>query len=177
MGINVFLNALLVLAVGAYFIPVENKISINDSKDIPLVVFEEPLMYTLDNVSVSRVVQASHAVRYKNRDELLNADIILKNEDPKKGFKLEKLKAKVVIKKGDSFILKKDVKYQRDDFINLDTNELNYNFKTKIAYNNVPYDGIYYNHTIKGTKLYLDANKSSMKSKNVHFVIDMKNKK
>lgn len=177
MGINVFLSSLLAISVGVYFIPVENVVKITDNKDIPLVVFEEPLMYTLDESSVSRVVQSSHAVRYENRDEMINANVILKNKDPKKKFDAENLKAEIIIKKGDIFTLKKGVEYKRDDFIDLTTDELFYNLDTKVAYNEVPYEGNYFDHYIKGKKLYLDANKNSMKSKDVHFEIDMKNKK
>ena len=177
MDIRIFVYALLGLSAAAYFLPVENLTKTNVDKDIPLVVFEEPLMYTLDEVGVSRVVQSSHAVRYKNRDEMFNADIILKNRAEKKTFDLEKLKAKTIIKKGDDFTLLKDVNYKRDNFVNLDTQEMYYNLKTRIAYNNIPYEGTYNKHYLKGTKLYLEGNKSLIKSKDVHFEIDMKNKK
>lgn len=174
MGINVFLSSLLLVAAGTYFIPVKNLSKSDEDKDIPLVVFDKPQMYTLTENSLNRVVEASHVIRYKNRDEMLNANIALKNKDENKNFDTEILKAKRLIKKDDIFTLKNEVVYQRDDFISIRTDELYYNLKTKVAYNNLPYEGKYYNHILKGDKLYLDVAKNSMKSNNVHFEIDMK---
>ena len=67
MDIKFFNYSLLFLAIGAYFIPVENRAKNNDIKDIPLVVFEKPLMYTVSNKNVSRIVEASHAIKYKTK--------------------------------------------------------------------------------------------------------------
>ncbi len=175
MGVKIFVNALLVLAIGVYFIPVENKKTREDIKDIPLVVFENPKMYTLSENTLSRVVNASHAVKYQNRDEMFNANIIIKNEKVKKDFLVDKIKSDLIINHGDILTFKGNVNYQRDYFINLDTSKLYYNTKDKIAYNDVAYKGNYYKSTVDGTDLYLDSVNSSMKSKNVHFEIDMKN--
>ena len=177
MDIKLFNYSLLILAVGAYFIPVENVIKNDDSKDIPLVIFEKPIMHTLTEQNVSRTVIASHAVRYKTRDEMFDANVLLRNNLKEKDFKIETLEAQVIIKKGDDLTLRRDVKYRRDDFINLNTNELDYNLTTRLAQNSVAYDGNYYNNYIEGTNLFLDGLNSNMKSNNVHFEIEVKNKK
>lgn len=41
----------------------------------------------------------------------------------------------------------------------------------------MPYNGYYYKNTVKGTNLYLDGTKNYMRSKDVHFEIEVKNKK
>jgi hypothetical protein len=87
MDIKVFNYSLLLLAIGAYFIPVDNRKKDYDTKDIPLVVFEEPLMYTLNDKNLSRIVDASHAIRYKTRDEMYDADILLQNDLKKNDYK------------------------------------------------------------------------------------------
>ncbi|MFK2821948.1 hypothetical protein ACOJTA_03200 [Malaciobacter sp. WC5094] len=175
MGVNIFVNALLVLAVGIYFIPVENKKTKENIKDIPLVVFEKPKMFTLSQETLTRVVIANKAIKYKNRDEMFNANIVIKNEKPQRGFFVEKVKADLIISHGDILTFKDNVNYQKDSFINLNTSKLYYNTKEKIAYNDVLYDGNYYKNTVKGTDLYLNLMNNSLKSKNVHFEIDMKN--
>jgi hypothetical protein len=177
MDIKLFNYSLLLLAIGAYFIPVENIKKDSDIKDIPLVIFEKPLMYTLDDENLSRIVDSSHAIRYKTRDEMYDANILLKNNLEEKDYKIETLEAQVIIKKGDDLSLRKDVKYNRDNFINLNTDALDYNLKTRLAKNSVAYDGYYYKNSIKGTNLYLDGIQNHMKSKNVHFEIEVKNKK
>ncbi len=177
MDIKFFNYSLLILALGAYFIPVENIKKDDDNKDIPLVIFEKPVMHTLNEKNVLRTVIASHAVRYNTRDEMFDANILLRNNLEQKDFKIETLQAQIIIKKGDDLSLRRDVKYKRDDFINFNTNELDYNLKNRIAQNTVKYDGTYYNNYMIGTNLYLDGLNNNMKSKNVHFEIEVKNKK
>ena len=87
MAIKIFTFLLLVLSVGYYFVPVENIKKNELDKDIPLVIFESSFMYTINEESINRIVYSTHAIRYKNRDELYNADIILKNTDKTKNFK------------------------------------------------------------------------------------------
>ena len=177
MDIKLFNYSLLLLAIGTYFIPVENRVKNDDIKDIPLVVFEKPLMYTITDKNVSRIVEGSHAVKYKTRDEMYDANIVLRNNLEKKDYNIETLEAQVIIKKGDNLTLRKDVKYNRDNFINLSTDALDYNIKTKVAMNDISYDGYYYNNRINGNSLYLDGMKNNIKSKDVHFEIEVKNKR
>lgn len=174
MDIKSFITILLVLGIAAYFIPVENIKKDKSDKDIPLVIFEEPLMYTFNDSTITRVVQASHAVRYKNRDEMFNADIILNNIDKTKKYITEKFKADIIIKKKELYTLFDNVKYTRDNFITFSTNELYYNENTKIVYNDKPFEAKYYKSLLKGTNLYFDTTEKEMKSQNTHFEIDMK---
>ncbi|MDD2896851.1 MAG: hypothetical protein PHG81_12615 [Aliarcobacter sp.] len=176
MGIKLFTFILLILSVGSYFIPVENLKKNLVDKDIPLVIFEDAFMYTIDENSINRIVFATHAIKYKNRDEMYNADIILKNIDATKNFYSEKLKADLIVKKGDNYTLTNNVKYTRDDFIKLNTNELFYDDMNKIAQNTKPFDAIYNNHFVKGNTVYLDVNNDFIKAKNTHFEIDVTKK-
>ena len=176
MDMRIFTSILLFLALGAYFFPVENLKKNALEKDLPLVIFEKPVMYTLNELNVNRLVMATHAVKYQNRDEMFNADIILKNNDLSKDFDSEKLKADLIVKKGDIYNLTNNVKYTRDDFIKLNTNELNYDDKNKIVKNSKPFDAIYNTHSLKGTNLYLNINDNYVKANNTHFEIDVTKK-
>jgi hypothetical protein len=176
MAIKLFTFILLLLSLGAYFVPVENLKKTLVNKDTPLVVFEDALMYTIDENSINRLVFATHAIKYKNRDEMYNADILLKNLDDTKNFESEKLKADLIVKKGDNYTLLNNVKYTRDDFIKLNTNELFYDDIKKIARNTKPFDAIYNNHFVKGNSVYLDINNEFVKAKNTHFEIDVTKK-
>lgn len=176
MAIKLFTFILLLLSFGAYFIPIENFKNTLVDKDKPLVIFEDALMYTIDENSINRLVFATHAIKYKNRDEMYNADILLKNLDDTKNFENEKLKADLIVKKGDNYTLINNVKYTRDDFIKLNTNELFYDDIKKIAQNTKPFDAIYNNHFVKGNSVYLDINNEFVKAKNTHFEIDVTKK-
>ena len=171
MDIRNFNYLLLVVAILFYFVPVENKTSYDENKDLALVVFDDPLMYTLTQDQTTRMINAKKFIRFKNRDEMYIADITLNNIEK------ENLKALSIIKRADQLTLKDNVIYSKSNTISLNTNELYYNLDTKIAYNNVPYKGSYFSHKIAGEELYLDTQNSIIESDNVHFEIDVNNKK
>ena len=78
MDIRYLALTFLAVSTAYYFVPVENK-NINKEKvDVPQVIFENPLMYTLTTKEVSNIIKASNAVRYSSKDELYNATIYLK---------------------------------------------------------------------------------------------------
>ena len=68
------------------------------------------------------------------------------------------------------------MKYKRDDFIKLNTEELFYNDLTKIASNTKPFDGVYNSNSVKGDTLYFDVNKNFVMAQNTHFEIEIDNK-
>jgi lipopolysaccharide assembly outer membrane protein LptD (OstA) len=173
MGIKSFIFILLFLSISTYFIPIKKLEKNETDKDLPQVIFENPVMYTLNDKNIHRVVIAEHAVKYQNRDEMFNADITLNNQDETKEFKSENLKADKIVKKGDVYTLTNNVKYKRDDFIKLNTNHLIYDDVNKIAKNNKPFQAIYNDNIFNGTNLYLDINNDNIKAKNAHFEIDM----
>jgi hypothetical protein len=176
MVIKLFTFCIFALSLWAYFIPIEEAKDRVINQDIPLVIFENPYMYTIDENCINRTVQASYAIKYKNRDEMLNADIFLKNIDKNKNFNNENLKADLIVKRENDYTLTNNVKYLRDDFVKLNTNELFYNDLTKIATNSKPFDGIYNNNFVKGETLYLDINKGFVAAQNTHFEIEIDNK-
>lgn len=176
MAIKLFTFLLFTLSLWAYFIPVKNIENKVVNNDIPLVIFEMPYMYTIDENCINRTVEASYAIKYKTREEMLNANVILKNIDETKNFISENLKADTIVKKENDYTLTNNVKYTRDDFVELNTNELFYNDLTKIATNTKPFNGTYNNNSVKGEILYFDANKSFVKAQNTHFEIEIDNK-
>ena len=176
MAIKIFTFLLLAISLGSFFIPIESIKKNSVDKDAPLVIFESPFMYTIDENSINRIVKASHAIKYENRDEMYDANILLKNLDKTQNFKSEKLKADLIVKKANDYILTDNVKYSRDDFIKLDTEELFYNDINKIVKNSKPYNAIYYSHFLNGENVYLDINKDFITSKNTHFEIKIDKK-
>lgn len=176
MGIKLFTFVLFVLSIGAYFIPVKNIQNSVADKDLPIVVFEKPFMYTLDEKSIHRIVVASQAVKYQNRDEMFNADITLKNRDSTKNFTSERLLADFILKKADVYTAINNVRYTRDNFIRLNTHELIYDNTNKIAQNGKPFNGYYNNNLINGSNLYFDINNDYITAQNTHFEIDVTKK-
>ena len=176
MVIKFFAFILLFLSVLAYFIPIEDMKKTIVDNTVPIVIFEESTMYTIDENSINRIIYANNAVKYNNRDEMYDANITLKNLDETKNFKSENLKADLIVKKQSNYTLKNNVKYTRDDFIKLNTEELFYDDTKKIANNTKPFDAIYNNHSLKGDTFYIDINNDFAKAKNTHFEIDVTKK-
>ena len=176
MVIKYFAFTLFILSIGAYFIPIEDaKKNIIDN-NAPIVIFETPVMYTLNEDGIKRVIYAKNATRYKDRDEMYDVDITLKNLDITKDFKSENLKADLIVKKENKYTLTNNVKYTRDNFIEVNTNELFYDDLLKIADNTKAFDAIYNNHRLKGDTFYIDINNDFAKAKNTHFEIDVTKK-
>lgn len=176
MVIRAFVLILLVLSVTSYFIPVENIIKKDNEVETPLLVFNDSTMYTLTTDSMNRIVYAKEVYRFEKRDVMHEGALTLKNIDSKNNYVTDVLYSDIIVKRGDIYKFFKNVRFKREDFISLNTDELFYNAKEEIVTNTLPFDGNYYNNTIKGDNLYLDMKSYFMKSNNTHFEIDMKNK-
>lgn len=176
MVIRAFVLILLVLSVTSYFIPVENIIKKDNEVETPLLVFNDSTMYTLTTDSMNRIVYAKEVYRFEKRDVMHEGALTLKNFDSKNNYVTDVLYSDIIVKRGDIYKFFKNVRFKREDFISLNTDELFYNAKEEIVTNTLPFNGNYYNNTIKGDNLYLDMKSYFMKSKNTHFEIDMKNK-
>ena len=173
MVIRTFVLALLGLAFLSYFVPVEEVNNKNSEEDIALLTFNESTMYTLTPANMNRVVKSKKVIRFKDRDVLYDGELILKGKDKENNILTDVLVSDVIIKRDDIFSFINNVKFKRNDFLTLKTNELIYDSKTKIATNTLPFDGTYFNNTIQGETIYLDLNKYQMKSKNVHFEVEV----
>ncbi|RXK01067.1 hypothetical protein CRU98_01035 [Arcobacter sp. CECT 8986] len=172
MVIKFFIYALFAFSLGIYFIPISENNNKDEQKDIPLITFNDSTMYTLNEETTTKIVNAKKASRFKTHDIMYEGEFILKAKDKKVKNATDFISANVIIKKEDNYTFIKDVKFRRDDFITLNTDELYYNDKTQIATNTVPFNGTYYKHYLKGKNLYLDLQKEIMKSKNSHFEIE-----
>ncbi len=177
MVIRVFVLGLLVLASLSYFIPVENKDKKSAQNDIPLLTFSDSTMYTLTTDSMNRIVHSKSALRYKDRDVMHEGALLIKGVDKENNEISDTLTADVIIKRAEAYKFLNDVKFRRNDYITLNTDELLYNAETKVATNTLPFEGTYFNNYIKGKNIYLDLDKYYMKAEDSHFEIEVQEKK
>lgn len=176
MVIKIFVFVLFSLSVISYFIPIDKVNSDEDAKDRPLLTFIDSTMYTLDTNSLNRIIFAKKAIRYSDRDVMHSSSLMLKNIDKDNKEISDILLADLIIKRGDNFKFLNDVKFTRNDYITLNTDELLYNAKTRVATNTLPFNGTYFNNHIEGENIYLDLNKYYMKSLKTHFEIEVEKK-
>ncbi len=176
MVINVFVILLLLFSTLSYFIPVENRAKKDATEDIALLTFNNSTMYTLTPDSMNRLINSEKVLRYKDRDVMYKGVLTLKGKDKDNKEITDTLYSDLIVKRGDNFKFSKNVKYKRDDYITLNTDELYYDAKSRVAKNTLPFEGTYFNNYIKGEQIYLDFNKYHMKSKKTHFEIEIQKK-
>jgi len=175
MVIRSFILIIFILALTSYFIPVENIDTKKSDEEIPLLVFHDSTMYTLTTQSMNRIVYAKQVLRFSKRDIMHEGALTIKNFDKNNDFITDVLYSDVIVKRGEIYKFFKNVRFKRENFITLNTDELFYNAKEEIATNTLPFEGTYYNNIIKGDNLFLNMKDYYMKSNNTHFEIDMKN--
>lgn len=173
MGIKSFVWTLFVVALFSLFAQVSNKDVQKATGDNPLVYFENSIMYTINEEALQQVVQSTQAQRFKDRDEMYNGSIILRVDDKENPNLKDFISAQKIIKKEEKIEMYDDVVYDRGDFFKLRTNELFYDMKSEIAYNNQPFRSIYYGDVLNGSHFYMNNTTSFFKAKRSHFEVDM----
>jgi hypothetical protein len=174
MVIRIFIFSLLIISTISLLLTVNNDISDSKSKDIALITFKDSTMYTMDDENVVRVIRSKKAVRYRNRDEMYNGILISKIKSKEIKDSADIISADFIEKKGSKLKFVDHVKYDREDFLSLKTDLLHYDLESKIAYNNKPFIGKYYDDFLIGSELYFDANKAYFRSKKALFEINTK---
>jgi len=76
MALKIFIFLMLVFSTIFYFIPVESLHTSLKKEEAPQLMFENSTMYTLNDIGVTRVVEAANVLKYKNRDEMYLAKLL-----------------------------------------------------------------------------------------------------
>lgn len=173
MAIKYFAYSLLVISILSMLAGVDEKAKNGAKKEQAQIIFDNSTLYTLNTENIDKIVNSSQALRYKNRDVLYDGKIILRANDETTDY----IESDIIVRRKDNYKFLNNVKYNKDNNILLNTQELFYNTKTKIAKNNKPFDGYYYDSKLEGTNLYLDSTKSIFKSNKSHFEIELDSKK
>lgn len=173
MVIKSFVFILFCLGLISYFIPIDSNNKKDLEEDMALLTFNDSTMYTLTPTSMNRIIYSKKAIRYKDRDVMIEGALTLKGKDANNKEITDVLYSDIIIKREENFNFLGNVRYKRDDAITLNTDELIYNSLTKIATNTMPFDGLYFNNYIKGENIYLDMNKYYMKANNTHFEVEV----
>lgn len=167
MAINYFTYAILVISLVSAIVEITPKEKDNNKEEKPQIVFENSTLYTFNVDNLERIVNSTRAMKYKTKDIMYDGKIILRRVDNGTDY----IESDVIIKRLEQYKFLNNVKYNRENNIILNTDELFYDGIKKIATNTIEFDGIYNDSTIKGKALYLDTNKSVFKAKNTHFEV------
>jgi len=166
MAINLFLFSIIAFSIFLVNIGIEEKVIKDDYTNIPLITFDNSIMYDIDDKNIKQMVQSRQALNYKYRDELYDATIIKRDNNNSNS-----MSAELILKKGNIYKMYQNVNLTTTNNYQLITDFLVYNEKTKVAYNNVPFILNQNNSELTGDNLYYDGLKNIIKAKNTHFII------
>ncbi len=172
MALKIFVYTLLVFS-GLFVIgDVQNQEEKQITNDLALLSFKNATMYTLTEDNISRVVYANDVYRYKNRDIMYNAKIILTKANESV---TDVVKADIIIKKAQKYRFLNNASFSRDNYLFIKSDEFLYDASKETITNTIDYSGYYYNNTLRGNSFYFNNISSIFKSKTVHFEIETKN--
>ena len=165
MAINIFVFSIIIIAAILTNFKVEEQVVKKEYTNMPLVTFENSIMYDIDDQNIKQIVQSIQALNYKNRDELYDATIIIRNDLNSS----DTISAEYMLKKGDEYKLYQNVHLMQSDTTQLRSDFLVYNSLTKIAQNNTKFILTYNNNELTGDNLYFNGIDNIIKAKNTHF--------
>ena len=172
MGINKFIYFLLICSILVLFYDKDTKDVLVDNQEKPEISFYNSTAYDITTTGVNQIVRANEAYMYKTREELVEGTLISKG----------KTINTVNIASGDHFIKIEDQLYidgnvnlQLENDVEVTTEQLEYNLKTKIAKNSLPFEAIQYNHRFEGNNLYLDLTNKYIKADKTKMRIEVIN--
>ena len=168
MALNFFIFLIIVISLLMTNLEVKERNLSITYKDIPMVVFENSTLYEISKKEVIRIIQSSKALNYKDRDELFDATIIVRNRDKNSS---DSISAKHIIKKDRFYKMYQNVYLNRDNTMQLQTNFISYDEKNQIASNDVDFKLIHNNSILTGDSFYFDGINGIIKAKNAHFII------
>jgi len=174
MGIRGFVLVLFCIAFVMLFYTDDTKVEVIEKKELPTVVFDNSIMYKIDENSVLEVLKSSKANIFKDKEEFIDATIVLKSD--KDLNETNNIAANYILKMGDMLYLNKNVNLYMANGLSLNTEELTFNIAKKIGTNSSAFIAKIDNNILNGDNLYIDVNKRHIIAKNSKFKIDVRDK-
>ena len=171
MGINYFLYFSIIISIFVLSSKVQVKNNKVVSKNQSNFEFDNFNKFTIDTKNVSSIISADKYIKFQNKGKMLKANITSRVEGKEI---IDTLIADTIIKKDSMLFLDGNIKYNRDSYIELNTNYLQYNMKTLVFIGNGKFDGKYQGNKIKGENLYFDTVNNIFKAQNTEFELSIK---
>jgi len=174
MGINLFVLLIIIISIIVTNIEEDVRIKKIEYENVPIVTFNNSTLYIIDDKKVKQIISSSQALSYKNRDELYDATILIKN----KYNKTNTIDAEYILKNDNVYKLYQNVhiKINEKDNIQLNSDYMKYDTKSNIISNNKPFELRYNDNILEGNDLFYDNRYNIIKAKNTHFIIKKENK-
>jgi len=167
MGISKFMMSLIIFTLIFLFVEKDQIIQKVQNEKKPTVSFIDSTMYEITEVNIKQIVKSKQTDIYNEREELKDATIVARSNN--NSYDTNIVSSKNMIKIDDKVFLSDSVNLQLSNGTNIKTEQLNYNLKTKIAYNDVDFTAIRDTDTFKGNSLYLDSVNNHLKAEKTKF--------
>lgn len=174
MGISKFMILLIIFTLGFLFIDKDQSVQKVRQESKPKVSFFDSTMYEITEQNVNQIVKSKQADIYEKNEKLTDATIVIKSD--KNSYDTNIISANSMIKIGDKVYLNDKVNLQLSDGTNIKTEQLDYNLKTKIVQNSVPFIAKRDNDTFKGENLFLNSVSEYIKAEKTKFRMKVENK-
>ncbi|MEA3498927.1 MAG: LPS export ABC transporter periplasmic protein LptC [Campylobacterota bacterium] len=171
MGITKFIYLLLVIAIIFLFYNQKSDIKVAKTDEKPLLVLENSIVYDITEQGLEKIVQFEKGFIFKNYEKSFETVIVSKDNNSSA---INLLSAKQMVKRDDKLTLIGDIHLLNTDDFNLETEELQYNLKTKIAQNNTNFTFYKGDSELKGVGIYLDSVNKNIEASKAHFKIKLK---
>lgn len=166
MAINKFLLGLFVLSAFFLFYDIKSVKNNIKKEEKPLVSFYDTISYKIDDKNVKSIVKANEIYLYKKREEMATTTMLLRDNS---GQGSNFAKSDFVTKIDNDLYLDGNVLLQAQNGIELTSEQLEYNTKTQIAKNQLPFKIVYGDNTFKGKNLFFDLNNKRINGKEINF--------
>lgn len=173
MDISKFLIILIVFTLG-FLLVEQKKIEFSPQlEEKAQVTFTNSMMYEISATKVHQIIKSKQADIYKNREELRDAVMIVKSD--KNSEETSTVSGQKIIKKKNKVSLAGDVSLQLSNGIAIETEQLEYDLKTRIARNSVDFQATRATERFSGNSLYLDSIKNHIVAQQAKFRMRVEN--
>ncbi len=170
MGLKIFsLFILLYMTTISYLILSKEKYTnteLKNKKEIPLIEFENIKNYHLTKNGVDTVIKAKKALRFYDRDEIKDVDILTFQRGKK-----ERLRAKEANYKNNIIYLYGNIIYKNEENLTLISEEMIYKLKKKIISSKSPFTLIAKKVKINGKSFVYNRQKGIIEALKIEAII------
>jgi hypothetical protein len=169
MAINKFIFILLGCSIIFLMVDTKSEVVKKTKYEKPIVSFYDSIMYDINSKNVNKIIQSKEAYFYKEMEELVDGTIITRTQNESTNM----VSGSNMIKIKDDIYIDGNVHFLMGNSADLKTEQLEYNTKTKIAKNVVPFTMIKDDDIFIGRDLYLNGNTKHIIAKNIKIKIRM----
>lgn len=142
------------------------------NQNVPEIIMQNVKNFELTDSGVLSFLQSKIVRRYKTHDEFEDVSMLKKNPN---GL-IDSVNAKLGVLRNNDLLLKKDVRYSRNDGLSLESQEVFYNLKTKVLSSNVDFKLSNQNGVSYGSSFIYDSDKGMIQAQNIKAIIKENNK-